>query len=167
MNQTHAKPDTRGTFTGWHMLIIMVSFFAVIFAVNLFMALSSMRTWTGLVVENSYVASQQFNTKLANARIQQGLGWQGGLDYADGTLTFRLHDSDGVPLEIETVTIALSRPIGVNGDQKVTLQPAPDGDHVIDVALAPGVWNAAIVAEFTDQPTYEHRARLVVAGGTE
>ena len=43
------------TFTGWHMAVITISFFAVIIAVNLTLAVFASTSWTGLVVANSYV----------------------------------------------------------------------------------------------------------------
>ena len=45
-------------FTGFHMLACMIVFFGVIVAVNLTMATLASQSWTGLVVKNSYVASQ-------------------------------------------------------------------------------------------------------------
>jgi len=50
-----------GRFTGWHMTFILVSFFAVVIAVNLTMAHFASSTFGGLVVENSYVASQKYD----------------------------------------------------------------------------------------------------------
>lgn len=147
-------------FTGWHMLALMVAFFGVVVGVNIFMATSAIRTWTGLVVDNSYVASQQFNTKLANANAQAAKGWQGGLDYQSGTLRFTLVDGAAQPLIADTVTIDISRPIGVDGDQTLILSRQSDYAYEADVALDPGVWNAAIIVTFPDQPNYEHRARL-------
>ncbi|HLA02420.1 MAG TPA: FixH family protein, partial [Aestuariivirga sp.] len=44
------------TFTGWHMAAITISFFAVIIAVNLTLAVFASSSWSGLVVANSYVA---------------------------------------------------------------------------------------------------------------
>ena len=57
-------------FTGRHMLVIMVAFFSVIIAVNLTMAFFARSSWTGAVVENTYVASQQFNRKAAEGRAR-------------------------------------------------------------------------------------------------
>lgn len=155
-----------GEFTGRHMLIIMVLFFGVIVSVNVFMASSAIRSWTGLVVENSYVASQQFNDKLVNAEAQVAMGWEGSLDYVDGGLLFQLKDAEGVPLPMETVKIDITRPIGVEGDQSVVLTRAADGSFRAPVAIEPGAWNAAIFATFADQPDYEHRARIVVEAAT-
>jgi nitrogen fixation protein FixH len=60
-------------FTGRHMLMIMLAFFGVIITVNVVMARFAMTSWTGLVVENSYVASQQFNEKMMAVRTQNDL----------------------------------------------------------------------------------------------
>ena len=43
-------------FTGRHMAAIMVAFFGVVIAVNVYMARLATSTFTGVVVENSYVA---------------------------------------------------------------------------------------------------------------
>ena len=51
------------TFTGWHMLAIMLAFFGTIITVNFTMAYLATSSWSGLVVKNTYVASQQFNGK--------------------------------------------------------------------------------------------------------
>lgn len=159
---TETTKDTGWRFTGWHMLALMIGFFGVIISVNVFMAVSATRTWTGLVVQNSYVASQEFNTKLANARDQIAMGWAGGLDYEDNALRFTLVDGTGAPLRPDTVSVHVSRPVGVIGDQTVMLERLPDGAYGAPITLAPGIWNAAIVATFPDQPDYEHRARLIV-----
>jgi nitrogen fixation protein FixH len=66
---------TRG-FTGWHMTAILLAFFGVIVAVNFTMATFAVRTFGGVVVENSYVASQEYNGWLRAARAQAKLGWK-------------------------------------------------------------------------------------------
>lgn len=63
-------------FTGWHFTAIICAFFGVVIAVNMTMAVLATRTFGGVVVENSYVASQKYNGWLAAARAQQKLGWK-------------------------------------------------------------------------------------------
>jgi nitrogen fixation protein FixH len=63
-------------FTGWHFTGIIVAFFGVVIAVNMTMAVLATRTFGGVVVENSYVASQEYNRWLAAARRQDRLGWR-------------------------------------------------------------------------------------------
>lgn len=69
-------------FTGRHAAAILIAFFGVVIAVNLTMAAFATRTFGGVVVENSYVASQKYNGWLAAAKRQEKLGWTvtSGLD---------------------------------------------------------------------------------------
>ncbi len=62
-------------FTGWHMALILIAFFSVVIGVNITMARFAIGTFGGTVVDNSYVASQQYNGWLAKARRQAALGW--------------------------------------------------------------------------------------------
>lgn len=67
-------PNT-SPFTGRMFAAIIVGFFGVVVAVNITMARLATGTFGGTVVDNSYVASQQFNGWLAQARKQDRLGW--------------------------------------------------------------------------------------------
>lgn len=158
-NQMAAR---KGEFTGWHMLAVLVAFFGVVIGVNIWLAVSSARTWTGLVVPNSYVASQEFNTKLQIAQARTALGWRGGLEYRPGQVVFHLVDGAGTPLELERVTVEINRPVGIKGDVTLDLERQADGSYAAPLELAPGVWNAAIRATLAGEPDYEHRARLIV-----
>ena len=151
----------KGEFTGKHMLAVIVAFFAVIVGVNIVMATVAIGSWTGLVVENSYVASQEYNEKLAIAHARDDLGWKGGMDYRNGELVFTLVDGDGAPVALDGVSVEVSRPIGVEGDRIVELARAEDGSHRFAIDLDEGVWNAAIVAHVPGEADYEHRARLL------
>lgn len=62
-------------FTGGHALAVLIAFFGVVIAVNLTMAMFATSTFGGVVVENSYVASQHYNDWLAAARRQDELDW--------------------------------------------------------------------------------------------
>jgi nitrogen fixation protein FixH len=62
-------------FTGRHMWLVMLGFFGTVVAVNFGMAWVAGASFSGTVVDNSYVASQQFNGWLQAARSQRRLGW--------------------------------------------------------------------------------------------
>ncbi len=105
------QPDNQvDKFTGRHMLILMVLFFGVIIGVNLTMAILAGRSWTGLVVKNSYVASQKFNADLRAAREQRQRGWQSSLTYTDGKIQFAVRDRDGEPLVFKSLTMLYGHP---------------------------------------------------------
>jgi nitrogen fixation protein FixH len=56
---------TRKPFTGYHMAAILIGFFGIVIAVNIYMAKVAVGTFGGTVVDNSYVASQNYNEWLA------------------------------------------------------------------------------------------------------
>ena len=61
--------------TGWHAAAGLVAFFGLVIAVNLTMAVYATTTFGGVVVDNSYVASQKYNGWLKAAERQRALGW--------------------------------------------------------------------------------------------
>ena len=65
----------RRAFTGRHMAAVLVCFFGVVIAVNMLNAHYASSTFGGEVVENSYVASQEFNRWLDEANSEKALGW--------------------------------------------------------------------------------------------
>ena len=81
-------------FTGKHMLAIMVVFFGVVIAVNILMARLATQTFSGVVVDNSYVASQHYNSWLDEAAKEKALGWKASVERrADGRLLVRFTGS--------------------------------------------------------------------------
>ncbi|WP_232492815.1 FixH family protein [Novosphingobium kaempferiae] len=70
------KPFSGQNFTGGHMTAILVAGFGVVVAVNVTMATLASTTFGGIVVENSYVASQDFNRWLDEAAREKALGWR-------------------------------------------------------------------------------------------
>ncbi|NIR44609.1 MAG: cytochrome oxidase, partial [Gemmatimonadetes bacterium] len=98
-------------FTGWHMVGVLGLFFGTIIAVNAVLAILASGSWSGLVVKNTYVASQEYNEKLAAADRQAARGWSGSFEYGEaGRIVFTLVDRDGEPVLADTVRVALRRP---------------------------------------------------------
>jgi nitrogen fixation protein FixH len=155
MNTT-AKP-----FTGWHMLAIICSFFGVVIAVNLTMAISASRTWTGLVVANSYVESQRFNEKQHTIAAQKQAGWTVETRHVDGRIVFRALDANGALIDLDAVTAFVRRPVGGHDDATVVLVRQGDaygGEH----ALAAGVWDITITTAGTELGPIEYESRVTV-----
>ena len=63
---------TERRFTGRHAALLFVGSFGIIISVNVALAVNAVRTFPGLEVKNSYVASQEFNDRL---HAQTALGW--------------------------------------------------------------------------------------------
>jgi nitrogen fixation protein FixH len=149
-------------FTGWHMLGVLVVFFGVTIIVNLTLAYFASNSWTGLVVKNSYVASQHFNEHLANERKQASLGWSDEFTYKNGILTLRLTDAAGTPVKGETVHVVLRRPVAEQQDHEVRLVTTPDGQFTLRHELAMGVWAADVRVEIPGQADWMKRYRFTV-----
>lgn len=155
----------KGEFTGRHMLIIMIAFFGTIITVNITMAVMASRSWTGMVVENTYVASQEFNTRAAQARAQEALGWTSDLEMADGTVTWRLQDADGAALHPEGGVIRFRHPAFDAADLEAGLEPQPDGALVARVEAADGVWIVEIEADAGRDNPYRDTHRINLREG--
>jgi nitrogen fixation protein FixH len=98
------------------MLFSMVAFFGVIITVNMIMARFAVTTWSGLVVPNTYVASQQFNAKAAQSRAiaAQGISMSTFNPMPDG-VSILLTDSSRLEAVADSVSASLRRPVGTHG----------------------------------------------------
>jgi nitrogen fixation protein FixH len=152
-------------FTGKHMLFLMIAFFGVVIAVNLTLATLARTSWTGLVVENSYVASQEFNERTAETKAQAALGWTGMLTLDGQGIGYRLVDRAGQPVAVETVTITLRRPAYAGEDRTLTLTRARDGAFALGGPVRDGLWIVEIDAAIAGKPPFREARRVVVRGG--
>jgi len=156
------KEKKQWTFTGKHMLIIILSFFAIIIGVNSFMAFSAVRSWTGLVVKNTYVASQEYNKKLATTKAQHDRGWTSSIDFKDNSLIFSLRDKDNIAIKAKEVKLQVNRVIGTEGELHLILQTNENGDYFSPAELRTGIWNVFISATLSNDENFEHYYQIKV-----
>ncbi|MBA4354776.1 MAG: hypothetical protein C0409_08790 [Novosphingobium sp.] len=144
--QRRISSSTGQKFTGWHMAIILVSFFAVVIGVNVLMASLARSTFGGVVVENSYVASQQFNRWLKQASAEQALGWKGDIARDDqGRATITLHDSAGKPIAAAKVTAVAEHPLGQRPATALVMHETQAGTYA--APLEAGRWRLRVTVE--------------------
>ena len=137
------KAFTKGPFTGWHFAAILVAFFAVVIGVNLIMARAASATFGGVVVENSYVASQNFNEWLDEARREKALGWTATAErLADDRVAVVL---GGPPASASLAGFA-RHPLGRAPDQSLTFVRETDGRYVSTAPLPAGRWRVRFEA---------------------
>lgn len=136
-------------FTGRHMAVVMLAFFGVIIAVNLGMATLAIRSWTGLLVKNAYVESQNFNTRIAATVARDAHGWKTGVALRGRVPVFTLTDSAGAPVVAERVSARVSRPTHEHDDDQFDMI-AKNGAYVGPVLNGPGIWALEIEVSFPD-----------------
>lgn len=147
-------------FTGRHAAIVFVSAFAIIIGVNLVLAFSAVKTFPGLEVKNSYVASQEFDERKA---AQTALGWTVKASHTGGLLILSITDTLGKPVEVATLGAVLGRPTHVKDDMEPAFQF--DGTaYVAPVELSDGNWNIRMKATADDGTEFVQRVVLHVKG---
>lgn len=145
-------------FTGRKMLMTMVAFFGVIIAVNVYMAYSAVHTFPGLEVENSYVASQEFNERAA---AQRALGWSVNFTRNGNDLILNLQDRDGNEVLPASISAVLGRPTYAGDDINLDFRLVGNAYHA-HADLAPGPWRLFLDAVAQDGTRYKKRLHLVV-----
>jgi len=161
MNTT-TKPKRR--FTGRDMLLIVVGFFALIFLMNAALAYFALGSWPGLLVKNGYDASQSYNQRAEQARIQAVLGWNSTFGISAGRAEFAITDKTGAPVRGLDLTVAAARPTNEAEDRMLEISELPDGTYGGAAALAPGSWVISVLAEDkTGGRHYRRQFRVFVA----
>jgi nitrogen fixation protein FixH len=123
------------------MWFIMIAFFGTIFVVNFTMARFAIGTFGGTVVDNSYVASQQYNGWLDKARAQARLGWRVTASRADDArVRIAVDHADGSPLGDAMVSAIARHPLGRSEPIDLAFAPTADGGYRSLARLPPGRW---------------------------
>ena len=124
------KPKKNFELTGWHFLGMMVSFFGVIVIVNMVFVTRALNAFSGLVVKNSYVASQHYNEKIAQSEKQKKLGWNLDLLVNNQGVDFVLKDKISMPIEKKLVTVQLRMARNEAYDMSLLLKEISPGHYV-------------------------------------
>ncbi len=151
-------PDRK--LTGRAVLLIALGAFAVTLAVNLLLAFTAVRTFSGVVVDNSYVASQSFD---ATRAAQVALGWTVTLtdDTQAGVLGVAFTDASGAVVRPATLAVTLGRPTTTRDDQTIALKQVVGG-YAGPAPLAPGLWRVEITATAADGTAFRQSRSLRV-----
>lgn len=144
--------------TGRKVLAIAVTAFSIIIAVNVFMAVQAVRTFPGLEVKNSYVASQTFD---ADRAAQQRLGWEVTPAYADGMLKLDFLGKAGAVADVAEVTATVGRSTMSAEDRKPVFTRDGKGFSA-PVDLPPGHWMILLEARAGDGTRFHQRLDLNV-----
>tara|TARA_R110000787_G_C13254886_1_gene429815 strand:- start:38 stop:517 length:480 start_codon:yes stop_codon:yes gene_type:complete len=138
------KPDTSKPprpFTGYHAAAIIISFFAVVIAVNFTMAHYAISTFGGTVVDNSYVASQKFNGWLEEARREKEMGWKVAQPEREGDrLRVTIADALGQPLTGARVAMRAEHPLGRAPERDLAFAELSPGSYRSEQPLPAGRW---------------------------
>jgi len=154
--------------TGRHVLLGLVGFFGIIFAVNGIMVYQAESTFGGLDTDDPYRKGLNYNQRVAAAEAQAKLGWSDKLAYVPQTRRIRvsLTDPAGGAISGLAVTAHVERPATNRFDRELTLEQTGPGTYEVSAAdLDAGWWTVDLTARRAaagpeDATLYESRRRL-------
>lgn len=147
--------------TGKHVLGVTVGAFGLIFAVNFLMAYKAISTFPGLEVENSYVASQDFDK---DRIAQEALGWtlKPAYDSKTSELSLAFADASGAPVAVKDLTVLVGRTTEAREDTTPNFV-FEGGAYRATEPLHPGKWMMHVEAHSFDGTLFRQRLDLFVS----
>lgn len=137
---------------GWHVFTMFAGAFGIIIAVNLTLAFQAVRTFPGLEVDNSYVASQSFDEDRA---AQLALGWDVSATL-DGQVLSLVVLANGIAIAPTVEEATFGRATNVQFDE--TPEFSFDGDALrAAVQGGAGNWNLRLKLRADDGTLFQQR----------
>ena len=153
--------------TGRLVLLCLLGFFGIVFAVNGAMVYAAKSTFGGVETASSYKAGLYFNRDIATAKAQQQLGWQvdGGIlrgVSGDAVLDIRAMDRDGAPLTGLVARARLIHPTDARYDREFVLADRGAGQFRGEVAAPDGQWELAIDLYRGERRMFRSLSRVIL-----
>ena len=150
--------DTVKKLTGWHVLFIFLGAFAVVLGVNGYMISQAVKSYPGLEVQDSYVASQGFDDKRS---AQLALHWDVQATYTDDHIAFTIVDGEGKTVHPTTITAQIGRPTTANFDKEVAIVFVDD-HFEINEKLDQGQWHLMLNMIASDGTPFKQTRVIIV-----
>ncbi len=136
---------------GKHVLMILLAFFGVMFAVNGVFVYVALTSFSGVSEKDAYVKGLNYNRAIEENLEQRARNWLVLLDTENlgqnsSILTLSAKDRDGKDLFFDEVKMILKRPAQENLDFEVI--PTKEGEKFVakvDFPL-PGQWDVVVTA---------------------
>ncbi|CAN5276071.1 FixH family protein [soil metagenome] len=160
--------DTARPLTGRTVLICLIAFFGVVFAVNITLAKLAIDTLPGTEVDSAYSASLAYEGEIAAAREQASRGWKVNAHVeraADGHAEVRVEarDRNGAVIPGLAFTSRLERPADRRADRPVELADAGNAAYRGEVtALAAGLWDLVLEGDVGGKRLFLSKNRIVL-----
>lgn len=138
--------------TGKHVLMMLIAFFGVMFAVNMVFVYVALDSFSGLSVDDSYKRGLSYNKEIKRQEAQVARGWQTSLSVStldDRKIVVALKVTTGEDkLPADLIAFAdISRPARQDLDRTVTMVPILGGFEFETVLSEPGQWDLNIRLE--------------------
>ncbi len=132
------EPNGEFRVTGRFVLLCLIGFFAVVFAVNGAMLSFALSTNSGGVSQEPYRKGLKYNERIAADEQQALLGWKSdiSLDGKSKRLTVILTDHDGKPVEGKAASANVGLAVTDRDDVTAELKETSPGRYEADLKVA-------------------------------
>jgi nitrogen fixation protein FixH len=160
-----AKQKQARILTGRHVLLWLVAFFGIVFAVNGVLVRAAISTFGGVETLSSYRAGLQFEQEVGLVQRQDALHWQvtGKLarDSAGvAVLDVTARDAQGAPLSGLTADARLAHPADDRLDRVIAVRSVAGGVFHGAAEAQPGQWELIVDLYRGDQRVFRSRSRV-------
>ena len=145
---------------GWHVLAMVVGFFAVVIAVDASFAVMAYRTHPGEVSVTPYEDGLIYDRKIAQLHAQEALGWQAAAEAAPGKVVVQMVDARQKPVGGLTVTGKLERPATETGRIVLKFRETSPGRYEAEARGLTGAWDLSAESHGAGQAAFELERRL-------
>lgn len=146
--------------TGRKVLLITLLAFGTVIGANLTLVFTSIGSFPGTEVKNTYVASQTFD---AEREAQAALGWTAQAVLSDGTLTLSILGEDGLPAIVKSIDATVGKATTAVDDRPLDLSLS-NGSYVMPLSLPEANWQVRFTAIAPDGTVFKQRLSLFVKG---
>ncbi|MFM8376963.1 MAG: FixH family protein [Phenylobacterium sp.] len=161
-SRADSTPASAGgwTLTGWHVLGVVVGFFAIIIALDVWFMTLAYKTFPGQVSETPYEDGVAFNQRLAQQDAQARLGWSAAAAADPSAVRVELRDAQGAPVRGLEVTGRLERPATEAGRLTLRFSETAPGRYAAPVRSPSGTWDLTFTARGSGGQAFEGARRL-------
>jgi nitrogen fixation protein FixH len=164
MNPASLAARRPRNISGHDVLVVCLTFFGAIFAVNGALIYAALSTHTGLVANEPYRKGLAYNERILADERQARLGWSERLEVGrDGHLQLVLAEQDGSPVRGLRIEGVLGRAATNRYDVNLAfVETAPGQYEAQGPELPAGSWLISLEARPVEgaQPSYRLRRRL-------
>jgi len=132
---------------GWHVLVGVTAFFAVVGAVDAAFTVMAIRTFPGQVSVTPYEDGLLYNRHIAQMEAQDRLGWNATAGAEAGQVALAFRDGQGRPLSGLTITGRLERPATEAGRVALRFTEAEPGRYLAPAGRISGAWDLTAQAQ--------------------
>lgn len=162
MSTTTAGRSPR-IITGRTVLIYLVTFFGIIFAMNFFMIRVAISSFSGLETESSYKAGIIFKNDVAAAQAQNALHWavEANIQRGDrNRIVISARDANAQAISGLVAEVRLAHPTDKRRDVTIEFVEASAGQYESLTPLPNGYWDLVIGLKRDTDTVFRSKSRI-------